>query len=268
MKKILSLVLPLVLCTLLCACGSKKELANYQSILEERELYIQELEEELVHARDNANENEEIINRQSERISELEEQLNEHEQTMSEYGWMIRYAQNGDYDSIASRLNQLEEEARRAEMEAKGIIEVVITIDNWDQYFEYVPHGYVYIKNAFNEPTHLNMVGGLKLKDEYTMVEDGDTQVNFEMETYPETRTCTVDFTAGTFEYGEVVKTGTRTETTTARFSDSHYGRVLGFGSIDQVNNSKGNLLTRDVTVEAISRMIRAEGTLYLYKNS
>ena len=82
-----------------------------------------------------------------------------------------------------------------------------------------------------------------------------------------ETRTRTVDFTAETFEYGEAVKQGTRLDTTTTRFSDRCYGEVLGFGSIDQVNSDNGNQITTELTIEAISRMLRAEGVLYLYQD-
>lgn len=259
MKKVISLLLALILCLSLCACGNQEEIQHYQNLLEEKDMILADAENEL-------NELNRIISEREERIFQQEQQILEYEEKLAAYNWLISGVENGSYDSLISQLEQKKEEARKAELEARGVEEIVITVDNWDQYFEYVPHGYAYIRNAFNEITHMNMVGGLRLKSEYNMAEDAGTVVNFEMETYMETRSCSVDFTEGTFEYGDVIKAGTRYETTTARFSDSHLGKTLGFGSIDQANNEKGNQITREVTVEAISRMLRAEGVLYLYK--
>lgn len=261
MKKTITMLLILALCLGLCACGgNQEEVQNLQNLLAEREQFIQELENELMNLSRMHEEQNEVIHQQNQQIVEQQEKLGQHH-------WVIYYDENSDYDGLINWAQQRKEEARKAEMEARGIVEITITIDNWDQYFEYVPTGYPYIRNSFDELTHMNMLGGLRLKDGYNMVEDGGTQVNFEMETYMETRTCTVDFTAETFEYGEAVKQGTRLDTTTTRFSDRCYGEVLGFGSIDQVNSDNGNQITTELTIEAISRMLRAEGVLYLYQD-
>lgn len=260
MKKAGSLVLALMLCLCLCACGNQEEIQNYQNLLEEKDMILADAENELMNQ-------EQTINHQMEVIAQQEQQISEYEEKLAAYGWLISGMENGSYDSLISQLEQKKEEARKAELEARGVVEIVITADNWDQYFEYVPHGYAYIRNAFNEITHMNMLGGLRLKSEHNMAEDAGTVVNFEMETYMETRSCSVDFTEGTFEYGDIIKAGTRYETTTTRFGDSYLGKTLGFGSIYQVNNEKGNQITKEVTIEAVSRMIRAEGVLYLYKS-
>ena len=236
MKKILSAVMALAMCLSLCACGggNQANVAELAAVIEENKATIEE----------------------------LRAQLNQYE----EYDWLIRDLEDGEYDYIIDCMEDMKEEAKKAELEAKGIEEIAITIDNWDQYFEYVPSGYPVLYNSFNELTDMNMVGGLTLKDEYQMVEGSGTNVSFEIESNLETRSCTVDFTTGTFEYGEVTKQeaallGNAVTTT----SYSEYSNVAVFGSGTRMDNREGNLSTQNVRIAGLVQVLRAEGTLYIY---
>lgn len=251
MKKILSAVMALAMCLSLSACGGGNQ-AN-----------VAELEQTISDMKEKKAEMAAVIEEREATIEELREELNQYE----EYSWLISSLEDGEYDYIIDRMEDMKEEAKKAELEAKGVQEITITIDNWDQYFEYVPSGYPYIYNSFNELTHMNMVGGLTLKDEYQMAEGSGTKVSFEMETNLETRSCTVDFTTGTFEYGEVTKQEpARTNAVaTTSYSDYTSGNLASFGSLAQMNNSDGNLSTQNVQIGGLVQMLRAEGTLYIY---
>ena len=259
MKKAISLLLALILCLSLCACGGGNNQSN--------ENYIAELEQQIRDMETEMLELNRTIENQDKVFQDLEQQVNEYTQKLDSFEWVISWLEEGEYDAIIRRLEQMQEEERKAEMEAKGIVEITITIDNWDEYFEYVPYSYPYIRNAFGEITHMNCCGGLRLKDGYSMVEDGGTDVKFEMETHMETFVCTIDFTTGSYEFGEVTKVDTNTDTTTAHFSDYYYNSILSFGIIGQLNNDDGNFITKETSIEVITQMLRAEGTLVLYQN-
>lgn len=94
----------------------------------------------------------------------------------SKYSKIIDWLEKGDYSSAINEIERIQEEERLAELAKKGIVEIEITLDNWEQYFEYTPCAYAYITNAFGEPTAYNFCGGIKLKDEYAKAEKGGRQ--------------------------------------------------------------------------------------------
>ena len=147
----------------------------------------------------------------------------------------------------------------------------VICTDNWDQYFEYTPNGEVYNTNSFGEIDVFNFTGGIKLKDEYIMVENGGTSVSFEIVSDLEERSCTIDFESGEIEYGEVISIEKeRVDTYTTSFFDKllTYGNgVSTFGQIHQAHKGEELIVTQELAFCNIAEMLRAEGTLYIYRN-
>ena len=133
--------------------------------------------------------------------------------------------------------------------------------------------GYSYIKNSFGETTHFNIVGGIKLKDEYTIAEGHKSEIAFEFTTQRETRSCTANFDTLEITFGEVTSTREAMESSrTTTFRHDEYGlithiagEVATFGNLIQLNNSKGQEVTQDVEIEAITGMIRVQGTLRIY---
>ena len=265
MKKILTLVLAAFTLMSLCACVSQEdfdaEVSRHQEEISRLETQLQTLQDQ------NA--------RQEEANRSLMEQNTELENKLNEYSWVIGALENENYGYITSRVNEIQREKELAEMEAKGVLEIEITLDNWDQYFEYIPYGYSYIKNSFGETTHFNIIGGIKLKDAYTVAEGYNSEVAFELTTQREKRSCTANFDTLEITFGEVTSTREASEssrTTTFRYDGYSMltygaGNVAIFGAIAQLNNSKGQEVTQDVEIEAITGMIRVKGTLRIYGN-
>ena len=247
MKKVISLLLALVMCLSLCACSG----GNDEISLDEYKT---------------------IIDQQKQTISEYESTISNYKEQQEKYADIFGELENGNYDSAINMIQQLQEEAKRAEYESMGIEEITITIDNWDQYFEYTPNGEVYITNSFGEIDVFNFTGGIKLKDEYIMVENGGTSVSFEIVSDLEERSCTIDFESGSIEYGEVVSIAEeRIDTYTTSFSDwvwAYGGNgVATFGQIHQAHRGEELIVTQKLAFCNITEMLRAEGTLYIYKN-
>ena len=200
--------------------------------------------------------------------------------TEDKYGVIISLLEKGDYSSAIDEIERIQEEERLAELSSKGIVEIEITLDNWDQYFEYTPTAQAYIKNAFGETTHYNFASGIKLKDEYTMVENGGTDVKFEFESVKEIRSCSVDFSTGEVIIGEAIgRDETIFDTFTTRFSDSVFlysyiglnGSIhaAGYGFISQISKGRDDInITKNIDFYTIANMLRVEGKLVIYKNS
>lgn len=189
----------------------------------------------------------------------------------SQYQHIFDWIENGEYGMAISELERLQQEAIQKENEAKGIQEITITIDNWDQYFE-LDWGYNNYTNAFDEITHVNKVAVIKLKDEYTPVNKWDmdapeTSVNFEvrMANYNSV-TCTADFTTGTMTIG-AYREPNYYDKATNNFSvwgDPPYD--CSIGPFMQISAKEGQeQVTEDTTVHIPEEVLRAEGTLYIY---
>ena len=240
------------MCVLFAACGensNSEKMEEYEDLIKEQKRTIKEYET--------------LLEEQENTIKEYEEIINTHGNVLDEI-------KNGNFDTVISRMEQLKKEAKAAENAAKGVLEIAITIDNWDQYFEYTPTGYVYIKNSFNEITHMNFTGGIKLKDEYTLAQDNSTKVSFEMVTSPETRNCVIDFTTGDVEYGEVISVDEKSATYTTSYTNNVFRRdsgVAGYGQIHQVQKTDANVVEKEISFCRITEMLRVEGTLYIYEN-
>lgn len=143
---------------------------------------------------------------------------------------------------------------------------VEITINNWEQYFEIVP----YIKsrtNSFDEISTITISSSVKLKEEYKLADGAGSNVNFEIEQQWETRECKVDFTTGSVELGEVIKTES-SDTTTTSFTDfvfQIYGDyITTFGCSDQIERGDTDTKAENITTQSFVKMLRAEGTLIL----
>ena len=197
----------------------------------------------------------------------------------NKYSNIIDLLEKGDYSSAINEIERIQEEERLAELANKGIVEIEITLDNWNQYFEYTPKAEVNITNAFGEPTSYNFAGGIKLKDAYTMVQKGGTSVKFEFESAQETRSCTVNFDTGDVIIGGVVaQNQTILDTFTTRYHDnvslyiglngSTNQAIAGYGWIQQIGNGYGTCVTQNIDFYTIANMLRVEGKLVIYQNS
>ena len=267
MKKILTLVLAIVMLMSLCACVSQEdfdaEVSRHQEEISRLETQLQTLQDQ--------NARQEEANRSlMEKNAELENKLNE-------YSWVIGALENGDYDHIIYRTEEIRREKELEALAALGVREVAVTLENWQEYFEPTVFGYSYIKNSFGEATLVNVAGGLKLKDGYRLAEDTESLVKFGFVMETETRSCTVNFDTLEISFGEPVESSYyRKENNTTSFQYSGDISLMfadrpryttGIGYIDQVNDDKGRTVTENVTIYKIVEMLRVEGTLYIYGN-
>ena len=260
MKKMFTLLLVVALMLSVCACGGNSGMTaeEYEAMIEERDQKIAEYES--------------VLEEQKLELEELNRLLSEQEQKLEQHSDVMYRIENGDFDSVIIQMEQMKEEARLAEYKARGIEEIIITVDNWAEYFEYTPNSEVYIVNSFAEVEVINFTGGIRLKEEYTLAEDAGTKVNFEMDTKVEKRICVINFWDGSVEFGEVVSVSDQRETYTTSYSDWvwYYGGngVSGYGSIHQANRDElkeGQILTKEMSFCVITEMLRAEGVLYIY---
>ena len=189
----------------------------------------------------------------------------------SRYQYIFDWIENGEYGMAISELEHLQQEAIQKENEAKGIQEITITIDNWDQYFE-LDWGYDNYTNAFDEITHVNKVAVIKLKDEYTPVSKWDmdapeTSVNFEVRIANyNSVTCTADFVTGTMSIGAYREANSfdKFSNNFSVWGDPPYDCSIGY--FMQISAKEGQeQVTEDITVHIPEEVLRAEGTLYIY---
>ena len=241
MKRILALLLVLVLCFSICSCNSSD-----------------------TGAKDGQ--------------QETENAGVETDALQEDYDEIINSLKNKEYDIAINMIKQLQKDAIKAENDAKGIKEVAITIDNWDEYFEF-GYNYYYYHNSFGEITHINCASGFKLKDGYEIVKDNNdckSSVAFEAELEQYEGEVTYDFKAGTYSVVDIDdnKEDNNKKTSTTTFSDSIYMEyskdypVTGVAGIGY--GWQGAVDDGDVQKESVTRIIevlRAEGTIYLYEN-
>ena len=257
-------VLALVMVLSLCACVSEKEhnaaVQQYENEKNDMQQQIDELQAQILVLK-------ETVENQSAEINAYNEQRSDMENKLASVNWIVSGLESEDYDYILNRIQEMKKQKEREEREAKGILEIEITLENWDQYFEFVPYGYSYIKNSFGETTHINLCGGIKLKDGYVLADDYDTRIAFEASMQWEKRECTVNFATNEISFGEVISTREKTDSTdTMTFGRTQSG-VASFGNITQLNNDKENAYTREVEIVGVTEVIRVQGTLYIYGN-
>ena len=195
-------------------------------------------------------------------------------QTNENYSEIINCLENKNYDSAIQLIEQMKKDELALQNANKGIKEVQITIDNWDQYFEF-GYSYDYYMNSFDEITHINCASGFKLKDEYQIVMDNscETSVSFEATLESYDANVTYDFDKGSFTVSEPLSEGKHTTNHTTTYHKSvneSYGKespadgVAGMGSMWQGSSEGGNVQEESVT--RIVEVLRAQGTLYIYE--
>ena len=143
-----------------------------------------------------------MIAERDETIRELEEQIDQYE---NEYEWVIRDLADHDYDSVIERLEEMKEEEKKAEFASKGIEEVVITLDNWQEYFEFCEYT-CFKENGFGEFERFINSYSFSCKD--GMVIDADnSDVTVEYVYSQHVKPYEVDFETRTVTYGEATET-------------------------------------------------------------
>lgn len=150
MKKALSLLLALVLCLSLCACGKKTD-AEYVKILESK---ITRREQEI----------DRIIADSQQAIRDYEERIAVYEARIADYELRI-----ADYEKILNANNNQTENTEPENTEPQYET-VEITLDNWQEYFESEPvqGESCWTENSFGETTgFLSCSFFLRLKEEY-----------------------------------------------------------------------------------------------------
>ena len=274
MRKIIPIFLILLLGFSLCACGSKSNdeiIEGQQVIIDDQNRTIEEFQIMLDEVQMILQERDNTINNLVAENERLQQKLSDLQQEISPYTTIINYLQRGNYEYVISAVEQMEEDAWIAEMESRGIEEITVTIENWDEYFEYTPNSYVYITNAFGEVDVINFTGGIKLKEGYVLADNAGSRVNFEFESRTETRECTIDFETGEVEFGKIVSVADRVTTYTTAFSDHTWSlktKTVSFGQIYQAQNGTERIVKTEKNVCNVSKMLRVQGTLYLYKTS
>ncbi len=193
----------------------------------------------------------------------------------SQYENIIEYLKTGEYDIAIDVIKQMEKEVVKAENANKGIREIIITTENWSEYFTF-GDDYSYYYNDFDEITHINGSIGFCLKEGYKMVLDDPncpTSVAFEVEQQPYFADVTYDFTAGTFALGEekapssgknVIHTNTFTDSVYYEAPEYPATGVCGIGYQWQGDIEDGTV--QEEIVYRIVNVLRAEGTLYVYQ--
>ena len=195
------------------------------------------------------------------------------------YDQIIQRLKDGEYDYAISLIQGMKQDAIKAENAAKGIREITITLDNWNEYFE-IAEGYSYTHyyNSFKEITTINASTGIKLKDQYKLVQDDNdrrTSVAFEADLQRFNAEVTYDFDNGTCtvgEKGEIADMGNPKRFTNT-YTPGVYHKtemdpgdgVMGIGYTWQGIKEDG--VVQNEYVSYILQMTRAQGTLYIYEN-
>ena len=197
------------------------------------------------------------------------------DENQEKYNNIIQYLQSGEYDIAIDVIKQMEQEAIKAENAGKGIQEITITSENWQDYFT-LGDDVNYYLNSFGEITHINGSTGFCLKEGYELVLDDpncQTSVAFEVEQQPYVADVTYDFTAGTFALGEEKAPSngknsihTNTYSTSVYHDSKEYPAtgVCGIGYQWQGDIDDGTV--QEEIVYRIVQVMRAEGTLYIYE--
>lgn len=170
-------------CLNLCACGNNK--ANYEntirglvsekeSLLEEYNNSMAEYDQIVEEMTAEANERETMLRKYEEVIPDLDAFM----AFKDEYIVVLQYIMDENYDGAIQALEQRKEEAYRADLASRGVEEVTITLDNWQEYFEITDFVSTW-KNSFGEVDSMQYGYSLSLKNEYVSKVD-DADVAFE----------------------------------------------------------------------------------------
>ena len=193
------------------------------------------------------------------------------------YDEIIQWLKDGKYDEAISLIEGMKKDALKAENADKGIREITITMDNWSEYFE-IAEGYSYTHyyNSFKEITTINASTGIKLKDQYKLVQDDNersTSVAFEADLQRFNAEVTYDFANGTCTVGEQGEAVENIKSFTNTYTPGVYTKtdmdpgdgVMGIGYTWQGIKEDG--LVQNEYVSYILQITRVQGTLYIYEN-
>ena len=193
------------------------------------------------------------------------------------YDQIIQWLKDGEYDSAISQIERMKQDALKAENAAKGIREITITMDNWSEYFEIVDARVDdYYLNSFKEITTINCSTGIKLKDQYKLVQDDNdrsTSVAFEADLQRFNAEVTYDFDNGTCTVGEQGEAVENIKSFTNTYTPGVYTKTdmdPGDGAVGIGYRWQGIKEDGTVQNEMVSyflQMTRAQGTLYIYEN-
>lgn len=130
----------------------------------------------------------------------------------AKYDKLIAYLEQSDYESAHAEIDRLEAFDESNDKTA-GVLTVEVTAENWQQYFK-MEERFVTTKNNFDEISDVYKSVYLVLKDEYTMVNDGDNQTSVAVEYnfIKEWHYVTKNLTAGTLTIGKLVPDKTTTD--------------------------------------------------------
>lgn len=217
MKKILFIILVLVLCLSLCACGVDKK---YTALLEHLDTgNYPEAKTELTLL--------------SPDFQAEQEKMAADSEILAKYADLIALLEAEDYESAAANVL-----ARIPVPEEPAYTEIAITMDNWTEYFETV-YKEDWIINGFDEAEGLNIYYALQVKEEYVdrLTNLMETKVDIEFSSKAVYYNCEYDFSQMTYTKTSVnpnvqgMQEGIQTDTSDLNMIVNH-SPVLVSGSL------------------------------------
>ena len=120
------------------------------------------------------------------------------------YDKLIGYLEQSDYESAHAEIDRLDAFDESNDKET-GVLAVEVTTENWQQYFA-LEERTMTSKNNFDEVADVYKGVYLVLKDEYTIVNEGDNQTSIAVEYnyIKEWHYVTTDLKAGTMTIGDL----------------------------------------------------------------
>lgn len=141
-------------------------------------------------------------------------------------------------------------------------VEIEISLENWDRYFEIVEKN-EWVKNAFQEAENWDVSYYLKLKDEYqNRVDSGQTDIAVEIQADKMLVDLALDLAAETASFLD----HTARKTDDFHITEALTGEEIVFFSCRDGYSLKNGVKVPNVEVLKHIEVVRIQGTLFLYE--